>query len=74
MYMIIPVDQISTLLEYSFLSATSGAIKISVPQCWSSVVKDTWSYLTLKPKSAIFIVDRSLASPIKMLSNREMIK
>jgi hypothetical protein len=32
MYMIIPVDQISTLLEYSFLDATSGAIKIRVPQ------------------------------------------
>ena len=33
MYIIIPVDHMSTLFEYSFFKATSGAINIRVPQC-----------------------------------------
>lgn len=63
-----PVDQISTLLEYSFFKATSGAMKINVPQCWSNVVNELCSYLALKPKSANLIVVKSFTSPTRILS------
>lgn len=68
MYRIIPVDHKSTLFEYSLLKATSGAIKIKVPQCWSKVAKDECSYLALRPKSASLMLEKSLLSPTKMLS------
>ncbi len=57
MYNMMPVDHKSTLLEYSLLKATSGAMNIRVPQCWSKVVKDECSYLALRPKSASLIVE-----------------
>lgn len=60
----------STLFEYSFLWATSGAIYMSVPQWLSKLVKETWSYFALRPKSANLTVVKSFISLIRMLSTK----
>jgi hypothetical protein len=62
---IIPIAQISTLFVYFYLHATSGAIKVKVPQYKSLDYVYALFYLP-RPKSIILTVLKSLMSSINI--------